>query len=113
MSAAIPIRTSWRGRSSLTGAQRLVLYGSVAGAIGAAIWLGPLRDVTRLNAAASIPWWAELIACYAASLFHVHVRVSRFGSQLSLTEIPVAMGLFLVDPHVLLGCYAGGVLAAH
>src|ERR1700736_1691038 len=96
MSAAIPIRTSWRGRSSLTGAQRLVLDGSVAGAIGAAIWLGPLRDVTRLNAAASIPWWAELIACYAASLFHVHVRVSRFGSQLSLTETPVAGGLFPV-----------------
>src|ERR1700694_949821 len=113
MSAAIPMRTSLRGRSSLTGAQKLMLYGSVAGAIGAAIWLGPLRDVTRLNAAVSIPWWALLIACYAASLFHVHVRVSRFGSHLSLTEIPVAMGLFLVDPHVLLGCYAGGVLAAH
>jgi diguanylate cyclase (GGDEF)-like protein len=113
MSAAIPMRTSLRGRSSLTGAQKLMLYGSVAGAIGAAIWLGPLRDVTRLNAAVSIPWWAELIACYAASLFHVHVRVSRFGSQLSLTEIPIAMGLFLVNPHVLLACYAGGVLAAH
>ena len=36
----------------------------------------------------------------------------REVSTLSLTEIPVAMGLFLIDPHQLLGCYVVGVLLA-
>ena len=60
----------------------------------------------------AIPWWAELAAVYATSLLFVQVRVHREVSTLSLTEIPVAMGLFLIDPHQLLGCYVAGVLLA-
>ena len=61
---------------------------------------------------APIPWWVELAICYVTSLLFVQVRVHREVSTLSLTEIPVAIGLFLVDPHQLLGCYVVGVLLA-
>ena len=98
---------------SLTGSQRLILFASVLGAGGAVLWLGPLHDVARANTAVSIPWWVELLACYAASLFFVQINVQRSRSLLSLTEIPVAMGLFLVDPRVLLGSYVVGVLLGH
>ena len=60
----------------------------------------------------AIPWWVELATCYATSLLFVQVRVHREVSTLSLTEIPVAMGLFLIDPHQLLACYVAGVLLA-
>jgi diguanylate cyclase (GGDEF)-like protein len=60
----------------------------------------------------AIPWWAELATCYVTSLLFVQVRVHREVSTLSLTEIPVAMGLFLIDPHELLACYVFGVLLA-
>ena len=83
------------------------------GGVAAVLWLWPLQGVGRTYSGASIPWWAELIACYAASLFFVEVRVQRVRSTLSLSEIPVVIGLFLVDPHVLLGCYVVGVLFAH
>ncbi|MBV8194840.1 MAG: hypothetical protein JOY80_04870, partial [Candidatus Dormibacteraeota bacterium] len=98
---------------SLTGAQRLVVFATLLGIAGATLWLGPLRDASRLNATFSIPWWAELIACYAASLLYVEVRTQRTRSTLSLTEIPVVMGLFLVDPRILLGAYVVGVLLGH
>ena len=92
--------------------RRLLVFAAVLGAIGAALWLGPLRDLPRPNTAVSLPWWLFLPACYIASLLFVEVRLHREAATLSLTEIPVAMGLFLVDPRVLLGCYAGGVLLA-
>jgi diguanylate cyclase (GGDEF)-like protein len=47
-----------------------------------------------------------------ASLLYVEIHVNRESTTLSLSEIPVAMGLFLLDPRLLLGCYAAGVLLA-
>src|SRR6202043_1535543 len=96
----------------LSGPQRLVLFSILLGLVGAMLWLLPLRDVQRTSTMSAIPWWAELATCYAASLLFVQVRVHREVSTLSLTEIPVAMGLFLIDPHQLLGCYVAGVLLA-
>ena len=97
----------------LSGAQRLVIFATLLGLAGGAIWFGPLHNVVRPNAAFSMPWWGELLACYAASLFYVEVGVRRTRSTLSLTEIPVVVGLFLVDPRMLLGAYVVGVLLGH
>jgi diguanylate cyclase (GGDEF)-like protein len=96
----------------LTGPERLVVFSVVLGVIGAALWLGPLRDVQRMPNIDAIPWWVELATCYVTSLLFVQVRVHRELSTLSLTEIPVVIGLFLVDPHQLLGCYVVGVMLA-
>ena len=96
----------------LSGPQRLVVFSICLGVIGAALWLLPLRDVQRVTTMSAIPWWAELATCYVTSLLFVQVRVHREVSTLSLTEIPVAMGLFLIDPHELLACYVFGVLLA-
>jgi diguanylate cyclase (GGDEF)-like protein len=100
------------GIGRLSGPQRLVVFSTCLGLIGVALWLLPLRDVQRVTEMGAIPWWIELAACYVTSLLFVQVRVHREVSTLSLTEIPVAMGLFLVDPHQLLACYVVGVLLA-
>src|SRR5438309_616646 len=113
MAAVLPSSEARRGRLSLTGSHRLVIFASVLGCVAAAIWLGPLHAVTRPNSAVSIPWWAELAACYAASLCYVEVRIRGTRTTLSLTVILVAVGLFAVVPHVLLGCYVAGVLLGH
>jgi hypothetical protein len=96
----------------LTGPQRLVVFSVALGIIGAALWLGPLRNVQPMPTIDTIPWWVELAACYVTSLLFVQVRVHREVSTLSLTEIPVVIGLFLIDPHQLLGCYVVGVMLA-
>jgi diguanylate cyclase (GGDEF)-like protein len=96
----------------LSGPQRLVLFSIALGLIGTLLWLVPLHNVQRTSTMTAIPWWAELATCYGTSLLFVQVRVHREVSTLSLTEIPVALGLFLIDPHVLLVCYVAGVLLA-
>jgi diguanylate cyclase (GGDEF)-like protein len=115
MSVAHPPMLVARARARfgrLSGPQRLVLFSIALGLIGATLWLLPLRGVERPAIMSSIPWWVELATCYATSLLFVQVRVHREVSTLSLTEIPVAMGLFLIDPHQLLACYVVGVLLA-
>src|ERR1700682_4437322 len=115
MSVARPPLLMARARARvgrLNGPQRLVLFSIGLGLIGAVLWLLPLRDVQRTSTMMAIPWWAELATCYATSLLFVQVRVHRELSTLSLTEIPVALGLFLIDPHQLLICYVAGVLLA-
>ena len=97
----------------LSRSQRLVLFATLLGAAGTAVWVGPLQDAHQLTPGASAPWWAFLIACYLCSLFYVQIKVHRTTANLSLTEIPVAMGLILLDPHLLLGCYLAGILLAH
>ncbi len=96
----------------LNGPWRLVIFSIFLGVIGAALWLLPLQGVQRTTTMDAIPWWVELAMFYATSLLWVQVRVHREVSTLSLTEIPLVVGLFLVDPHQLLGCYVVGVLLA-
>src|SRR6202142_3756077 len=115
MSVAPPPMLVARARARigrLSGPQRLVVFSIALGLIGATLWLLPLSGVQRPAIMGSIPWWVELATCYATSLLFVQVRVHREVSTLSLTEIPVAMGLFLIDPHQLLACYVAGVLLA-
>jgi len=115
MTVARPLVLMARARAQvdrLNGPQRLVVFSICLGLIGAALWLLPLRDVQRVTIMSAIPWWAELATCYVTSLLFVQVRVHREVSTLSLTEIPVALGLFLIDPHQLLACYVVGVLLA-
>ncbi|MGH7686571.1 MAG: diguanylate cyclase domain-containing protein [Candidatus Dormibacteria bacterium] len=95
----------------LSDAQRLFAFATVLGLAGAGLWLGLLHDATRPIVTVSLPWWAELAACYVAGLLVVEIGTPRRFS-VSLAEVPVAFGLFVVDPWVLLGTYAvGGLLA--
>ena len=96
----------------LSGVQRLFAFATLLGLVGVALWLGPLHASVRASVAVSIPWWAELAACYVGGLLTVEVGVHR-RLTVSLAEIAAALGLFVVDPWVLLGCYTVGVLLAH
>ena len=107
--ASAPPRAS---SEPVTGAHRLFVFATLMGLAGAALWLGPLRNAARPDTVVSIPWWAMLAACYLCGLLVVEVGTPRRLS-ISLAEVPVALGLFVVDPLVLLGCYTVGVLLAH
>lgn len=97
---------------ALSGVQRLFAFATALGLAGAALWVGPLHDSARPTVAVSIPWWAELAACYMGGMLTVEVGVRR-RYTVSLAEIAAALGLFVVDPWVLLGSYTVGVLLAH
>jgi len=101
------------GSGTTLGSRRLLIFAGVLGVVGAALWTLPLHDSHQLTVGHSIPPWALVGVCYVCSILSVEVRVRRSNSSLSLTEIPVVVGLFLVDPHVLLLSYLLGVLAGN
>src|SRR5205807_9873991 len=95
----VATRLGLRTRASrFAGSRRLLLFAAVLGAAGTALWVLPLSDVHQLRIRPEVPWWALLAACYVCSVLYVPVAIHRTTSTLSFTEIPVAVGLFLVDP---------------
>ncbi len=112
MSAVIPARGTWRWRGSLTGAQRLIAFATALGACGVVLLATAPADQATATWL-SVPWWAVLVACYATSVVSVQLRVSGFGTTLSLSDIPLAVGLFTVEPRILAVCYVAGVLAGN
>jgi diguanylate cyclase (GGDEF)-like protein len=57
---------------------------------------GPVRTLP-------IPWWALAIGFYLAECAVVHVHIRRETHTLSLSEVPLVLGLFAVSP-VMLVC---------
>lgn len=94
-----------------SGGRRLFLFATLLGVASGLLWALPLRGAVRPDAALTIPWWGEFGACFVAGLLTVEVG-GRRRITVSLAEVPLALGLFLVDPLVLMGCYSVGVLLA-
>ncbi|HKR98093.1 MAG TPA: hypothetical protein VJU79_01140, partial [Candidatus Dormibacteraeota bacterium] len=88
-------RLRLRARSGrLAGSARLLLFAAVLGGAGATIWLLPLQGAHPLLAEPAVPWWAMLVACYVCRVLHVHTPAEQRSGIVSLTEVPVAIGLF-------------------
>jgi diguanylate cyclase (GGDEF)-like protein len=69
-----------------------VLLAALAGVIGLPFWHHPPR------AEPALPWWALAIAFAATEACVLHVQVRRETRTVSLSEIPLVMGLFLASP---------------
>jgi len=59
-----------------------------------------------------IPWWALLIGFYLAECAVVHVHFRRETHTLSLSEVPLVLGLFAVSPFGLIAAQLCGMGAA-
>jgi signal transduction histidine kinase len=60
----------------------------------------------------SLPWWALAIAFGVAEIYVVHVRIARDAHSLSLSEIPLVIGLAYASPGALVVSQLVGVAAA-
>jgi signal transduction histidine kinase len=60
----------------------------------------------------SVPWWVLAIAFGLAEVFVIHVRIGRDAQSLSLSEIPLVIGLAYVAPSALILAQVVGVGAA-
>jgi diguanylate cyclase (GGDEF)-like protein len=80
------------------------------GAAGAAAFLlvsawdlpGPLPSL-------AIPWWALLLGFFLAEYAVVHVHIRRETHTMSLSEVPLVLGLFAVSPAVLVAVQMVGM----
>ncbi len=63
-----------------------------------ALWLGVVRDLVPYAADVRIPWWALAAGFAVTERFVVHAHVRGSAHSLSLSEIPLVLGLLLADP---------------
>jgi len=80
--------------------RRLTLGALIAATIVAAIalYLGVVRDLVPYEAAVDIPWWALAVGFAIAEVFVIHAHVRGSAHSLSLSEVPLVLGLLLADP---------------
>jgi diguanylate cyclase (GGDEF)-like protein len=74
---------------------------SAAAAGGAVAVLLSARDLPGPLLTLPIPWWAIGIGFFLAEWAVVHVHIRRETHTLSLSEVPLVLGLFAVSPVVL------------
>ena len=103
--------------------QRLALSRVALPALASAIALAAValfafvvRDLPGYDIGPHIPWWALAAAFAATELFVVHAHVRGSAHSLSISELPLILGLLLATPQELVIAQVLGpavVLAAH
>ncbi|MDQ3646411.1 MAG: ATP-binding protein [Actinomycetota bacterium] len=85
----------------MTGTQRVWLLNlAIAGAAVVVYYLWVL-SAQPLVSPLHLPWWALAVLFAAAEVYVVHVQFRRDAHSLSLSEIPIVLGLFFSSPEEL------------
>jgi len=63
-----------------------------------ALWHQVVRDLMPYEAGVQIPWWALAAGFAATELFVIHAHVRGSAHSLSLSELPLVLGLLLAEP---------------
>jgi diguanylate cyclase (GGDEF)-like protein len=70
--------------------------------LAAAGLLAAIRDLPPVVAGPSLPWWALAALFAVAEVWVVHIQFRREAHTLSLSEIPLTVGLFFLSPPLLI-----------
>lgn len=62
------------------------------------LWHQIVRDLVPYGADVRIPWWALAAGFAATELFVIHAHVRGSAHSLSLSELPLVLGLLLASP---------------
>jgi len=82
----------------LSGGGRVWLLTVGLALVSLSVYLLWVRRLPSLAAPISIPWWGLAAGFALVELFVVHIEVRREAHSFSLSDIPLVMGLFFVDP---------------
>ena len=74
------------------------------------LFLGPVRTLEPFSSPVLLPWPVMVLAFTAAEWWRVHLHFRRSSHSLSLSEIPLVTGLFLLSPAGLVMARAVGTL---
>lgn len=98
--------------AALTGVGRVWLL-NVALICGAgAIYLGVVQDLPRIATPLHLPWPLIAAMFVFAEIYVVHLEFRREAHSFSLSELPLVLGLFFLEPgHLVLAQMVGSFLA--
>jgi diguanylate cyclase (GGDEF)-like protein len=91
----------------------LRVLGLVAGLISLTVLLLTRTDAlhTTVTGPVHLPWWTMVVMFGAAELVVLHLQVQREAQTVSLSEIPLVIGLFMAAPSdLLIGRIVGSFL---
>jgi diguanylate cyclase (GGDEF)-like protein len=79
---------------------RITLRALIAATAVAAfvLWHEVVRDLPAYGTDVHIPWWALAAGFAATELFVIHAHVRGSAHSLSLSELPLVLGLLLAEP---------------
>src|ERR1700682_6495163 len=89
------------GGWTVTGTDPVWLLNPGLAAIGLVLYFVGVRHLGSPNAPFEMPWWALAVGFCLAEIFVVHVEFRRDAHSVSLSEIPLVLGLFFAAPHAL------------
>ena len=72
------------------------------------LWHQVVRDLLPYGEEARIPWWALAAGFAATELFVIHAHVRGSAHSLSLSELPLVLGLLLASPSDLMLAMVAG-----
>ena len=75
---------------------------SVMIAVGAAFHTGALRQAGPLVAEYDLPWWILAVGFAVTGVFVIHLQVRREAHSITLSEVPLVLGLGLASPQALI-----------
>jgi diguanylate cyclase (GGDEF)-like protein len=88
-------------RPHLDSTLRVWLLTSAVAATAALVYVLGVRPLPGLELGFRIPWWAMVAMFYVAELGVVHLRFRRDAYSFSMSEIPLVLGFFFVEPALL------------
>jgi signal transduction histidine kinase len=99
----------------LPGTWRIWLVNAALIGAAAALYLGGVNTLPHSDILQShfhVPWWTLAILFYASEVYVVHFQFRRDAHSLSLSEIPLVLGLFFTSPQGLILAQVIGAAAA-
>ena len=96
-----------RGRGRLRQGALAALTGAVA-VTALALFAFVVRDLPAYDIGPRIPWWALALAFAVTELFVVHAHVRGSAHSLSMSELPLILGLLLATPQDLVIAHVVG-----
>jgi diguanylate cyclase (GGDEF)-like protein len=91
---------------------RIVLFTALLGAAAAILSVPLVPTDPPIRAPFDVPWWALAMVFYAAEAFVVHLHIGRSAHSLSMSEVPVVIGLLTLSPTVFILVRVGGSVLA-
>jgi signal transduction histidine kinase len=109
-------RQPWLSLFRTPGGTRVWVLNAVLVAGAASFYFGLVRGLPRSHVLLAsdfhIPWWTLAILFYASEVYVVHFQFRREAHSLSLSEIPLVLGLFFTSPQGLILAQIIGAAAA-
>jgi diguanylate cyclase (GGDEF)-like protein len=85
-------------RHQVGGATRVWALTAALIAVGVGLYAGGVRHLEAPTAPLEIPWLALAAIVFVADAFIVHLHFRRDAFSVTLSELPLVLGLFFVDP---------------